>query len=86
MSHPHESYTKDMTPFFEEFPHKTLIGGSIIGVGSKQFRTELWWKGDAHCFVFINISGECSPAFCKSPSYVYQAIKEKKIQILKHIT
>lgn len=80
----HESFSQDLKPFMEEFPHKTLVTDSIISVGVKRFRVERWEGDIGHCFVFINISGECSPAFAKTPSYVYNAIKSKKIIVDSH--
>ncbi len=85
-----EGCTIDLTPYMEPSEIRPLLDGHILRIGKKTFRTERHHVNDfkGHCYVFIDITLESSSRdkpFAKKPSYVQEAIENKKITITNTI-
>lgn len=87
-----EGYVIDLMPYMERDNIKPLIEEHIIESNKGLFRAERYhWtdvhnKLSLHCYVFIDItigSAKRLPPSPKKPSYVAQALKERKIKITK---
>lgn len=81
-------YAIDLTEFFEETSLKPLLQNSVIQVKNKTYRADRIFRGEKHCYVFIDITIEgdvLREPFAKKPSVVQRMIKEKKIIVKSYI-
>ncbi len=81
------NYYIDLTPFYESTHIKPLLQNAIVeSITGYSYRTERWFKGENHAYVFICITkGKNKPPFAQSPSDVEKAIKNNKIIVTKWI-
>lgn len=76
-----------LTEHYEPQGQKPLINGAVVQSAKGKWRTERWFKADGHCYVFIDIAlNSNKPPFAQKPSQVTQAIKSKKIIVIKNGT
>jgi hypothetical protein len=74
--------------FYESTSIKPLIQNAIVeSKTGHKYRVDRWFKGDNHCYVFVDIGLTSNkPDFAQSPSQVQKAILTKKIIVTKNGT
>ncbi len=81
----YDYYAFDLTQFYGPMTIKPLAQDSIVKYGDKKFRVDRWFRGDTHCYIFLNTSNNNIKPFGKTPSEVQELITLKKLIIEKLI-
>lgn len=69
-------------PYYEPNTIKPLLQNQMVEAKGKKFRVDRWFKGNGHCYEFIDVSEEQVKPFCKKPSEVKMLIESKVIKVI----